>query len=110
MGLIGGGGVGGATTKTVSSGGGRSCPAPGTASSLGRSGTITPATPAWAASAENFLGSYASTGLMYVINTTGTPSAATALATSRAPDTVIPCSSATWPARWITGPSARGSE
>ena len=71
---------------------------------------MTPATPAWEASAANLRGSCDSTGLMYVISTTGTPSFATAAATSMAPATVMPCSSADCPARWITGPSASGSE
>src|SRR5579864_1443293 len=33
-----------------------------------------------------------------------------AAATSSAPPTVMPCSRAVWPARWMTGPSASGSE
>ncbi len=50
--------------KMVSSDADRSHPATGSDSSTGRSGTITPATPACAASAANFRGSYARIGLM----------------------------------------------
>ena len=96
-------GVVGATMNTVSRAAERSQPATGSASSIGRSGMITPATPACAASAANLRGSCESTGLMYVISTTGTPSFATSDATSSAPATVIPFDSATWPAFWIIG-------
>src|SRR5436309_3033587 len=44
------------------------------------------------------------------MSTTGAPSRATSPASSRAPPTVMPCASAAWPAFWITGPSASGSE
>ncbi len=54
----------GATMKTVSRDAARSHPATGSDSSTGRSGTMTPATPACAASAANRRGSWASTGLM----------------------------------------------
>src|ERR1700730_16890616 len=44
------------------------------------------------------------------MSTIGIPSAATAAPSPSAAPTVIPCSSATCPACWITGPSASGSE
>src|SRR5437773_11711887 len=102
------GGVVGATMKTVSSDADRSQPATGSASSIGRSGTMTPATPACAASAANLRGSYESTGLTYVISTTDTASGATAAATPRAPAPVLPCSSATWRARGLLVPAPSG--
>ena len=100
----------GATMKIVSSAAERSQPATGSDSSTGMSGTITPATPACAASAAKRRGSWARIGLMYDISTMGTPSPATAPASSMHAATVMPFSSAACPAFWITGPSARGSE
>src|SRR5229473_2234735 len=44
------------------------------------------------------------------MSTIGMPSRASAAASSSDAPTVIPCSRAVCPARWITGPSARGSE
>ena len=104
------GDVVGATMKMVSRDAALSQPATGSDSSTGRSGTMMPATPAWAASAAKRRGSCARIGLMYVIRTIGMPSWATAAASSKQAPTVIPCSRAVWPACWITGPSASGSE
>src|SRR5713101_2398153 len=104
------GAVVGATMKTVSSEADRSQLATGSASSIGMSGTITPATPACAASAAKRRASWARIGFTYDISTTGAPTPDTSLASSRHPSMVMPCSSAVCPAFWITGPSANGSE
>src|SRR5436190_3218985 len=79
------------------------------ASSTGRSGTITPETPASTASRRNVSSPCAWIGFRYVITRTGTSIAASAIVSRTFPG-VAPASSASREAVWITPPSITGSE